>query len=155
MTLPIWKTIELGLMASPEAYLQAIRLTKTAVGGHCSDLLDLIKCAGLRRTVNLVKLSGRDLGFDTAAPYREICEAALALGLELCPAEAALALRLQYPEQPRGEWIWVAMEPLPSRRSDSYIFMLERDTVVPWQREINCHTAAFLSVTTPFVFVKP
>lgn len=59
--------------------------------------------------VNLVVLSVESLGFENGAIKRDIFDRAGALGLDLCPAEVAPHLRLQYEHQPEGEMLAIAM----------------------------------------------
>lgn len=53
-----------------------------------------------------------ELGFKNGARRDAIYARAIELGLQLCPAEVGPALRLQYPDQPYGEWLRIAMEPV-------------------------------------------
>ena len=50
------------------------------------------------------------LGFPNGATLKEIYAKAKDLGLELCPAEVGPLLRLNYPDQPNGEYLRIAME---------------------------------------------
>ena len=52
------------------------------------------------KQINLVKLSVKDLGFSHGAVFEEIYQRVQELGLELCSAETAVYLRLQYGDQP-------------------------------------------------------
>lgn len=65
-------------------------------------------------TLDLVKISPKDLGLDpeTRPTVGQVYSAAKKLGLELCPMEAGPQLRMQYIEQPYGEWLHIAMEPI-------------------------------------------
>ena len=59
-------------------------------------------------------LSALDLGFDgDETSVREIYARALGIGLELCPAEVGPILRLNYLDQPIGEFLNIAMWPIP------------------------------------------
>lgn len=51
-----------------------------------------------------------ELGFESGARYDKICAQALKMGLELCPAEVGPALSLAYGDQPKDEWLRIAME---------------------------------------------
>ena len=47
------------------------------------------------------------------------------LGLELVPAEVGPQLRLQYKDQPIGEMLYIAMEPIAESDSkNTYVFFL-------------------------------
>lgn len=59
--------------------------------------------------LKLVVLSVEALGFENGATKRDLFDRALALGLDLCPAEVAPHLRLQYTDQAENEWLAVAM----------------------------------------------
>jgi hypothetical protein len=66
-----------------------------------------------RADVDLVVLSVSELGFkDEGATMAEIHARAQQLGLELCPAEVGPQLRLQYLDQPLGEYLHIAMKPI-------------------------------------------
>ena len=62
--------------------------------------------------VDLVVISVAQLGFDDATSIADIYRRAAELGLELCPAEVAPQLSLQYMGQPVGEILNVAMQPI-------------------------------------------
>lgn len=64
-------------------------------------------------TVDLVRLTNRELGFPKEATFAQTCKAAQDLGLKLCPAEVGQQLRLQYLDQPRrNNWLYIAMKPI-------------------------------------------
>ncbi len=63
--------------------------------------------------VELVILSATQLGYKDDATFREICTRAKEFELDLCQPEFALLLRLQYMDQPKGERLNIAMDPIP------------------------------------------
>lgn len=64
--------------------------------------------SGEPETVQLVKVSLRQLGFDRPAIFGDIVERAKGLGLKLCPLVLAAYLRLEYLDQPEGPYLKVA-----------------------------------------------
>ena len=77
--------------------------------------------------INLIRLTVRDLGFPNSATTQEIYNKAEELGLELCPAETGPNLRLNYLDQPLGDWFWIAMKQIADAVGDPYVFYLNRD----------------------------
>lgn len=77
-------------------------------------------------TVDLVRLTVRDLGFPSGATTDEIYRRAQELGLELCPAEVGPRLRLEL-DQPLGDYFFIGMESFPGRDGEPHVFMLERN----------------------------
>jgi hypothetical protein len=65
-----------------------------------------------RRDIAVAVVSVAQLGFATDAPLADIYDHAAMLGLSLCPAEVAAYLRLQYRDQPVGEFLRIAMAPV-------------------------------------------
>jgi len=113
-TFPVWKTVTLGTFKDVKSLKKALEEKGFRIGDWAADVLNqrTFKLAKEETEVNLVRLSVKELGFPRGAPYGEICAKAQELGLNLCPAEVGPALRYQYPDQPTGEWLTVAMEPL-------------------------------------------
>lgn len=74
---------------------------------------------------DLVRLHVKDLGLKRDYPRTdEIYQKAQDLGLELCPAEVGPQYRLQNKNQPLGEWLAVAMKPIPASAGNPCVFRL-------------------------------
>ena len=82
--------------------------------------------------IELIRLKVRDLGFKSGATTDEIYRKAEELGLELCPAEVGPNLRLQYVDQPLGEWFYIAMIHISGRGDYPDVFGLGCDGGGPW-----------------------
>jgi hypothetical protein len=81
-----------------------------------------------RLELDLVVISARDLGFpEDGGPLQDIYSRALAIGLELCPADLAPELRLKYLDQPRSEFLHVAMKPITLYGGELVDFTLGND----------------------------
>lgn len=106
----IVKKVRLGIYKTPEAYRKALKKAGRGISDWSNNILDRITCSQEEVDLDFVVLSVGDLGFKDGARYADICAKAQELGLELCPAEVGPALRLQYGDQPSGEWLCIAME---------------------------------------------
>lgn len=76
---------------------------------------------------DLVMVSNADLGFKDGAKLEDTYARALELGLELCPNEVGPQLRLQYINQPNGEWLLVAMESIVDSNGNRELFSVKRN----------------------------
>ena len=102
--------------------------------------------------VRTVRLRVIDLGFPQGALTREIIGTDedrnlfghvapftggryRQMGLELCPPDLGPCLRTDYPDQPRGERLYIAMKPIATSDGEPRIFIVE-------------HTAEGLSLST-------
>lgn len=109
---PVWKTIKLGTHKSADALRRAIEnrgLNNTHFGDR---MLEKTPLAESETEVDLYKATVKELTGKDSASQSEVDEAIRAGGYHLCPAEVGPQLRLQYPDQPHGEFIHVAMEPI-------------------------------------------
>lgn len=127
-TLPVMTfTVRLGLENSSENYRKALLNANVRIGMSVGDLLNHIPVSHEQIGLNLVALSAADLGFKNNAKYSKICSAGIELGHKFCPAEAAVALRLNYPDQPSGERLCIAMEAIQDSTDHRGIFVIEHD----------------------------
>jgi hypothetical protein len=124
---PIWKTIELGRYKGANAIREAMYSAPCHI--HVGDDADEIlgrpafPFNKAPAELDLVVLSVFDLGdkykhddvelvAGGQASLHDIYARAVALGFELCPAEVGPALRLNYLDQPIGEFLHIAMTPV-------------------------------------------
>lgn len=77
-----------------------------------------------KEPLTLIRLTVADLGFRSGATTDQIYERAEALGLELVPADAGLHYRLQYQDQPLGEWIYMGMKQITDSDGNPSVFHL-------------------------------
>jgi hypothetical protein len=122
----VWKIIVLGAHDRTGA-LRAALDARCRVGGLARAMLDASAFTADRapRQVDLVVLSAAEMGFkgesvSRAAVYRRAAQ----LGLALCPSEVGPQLRLQYPDQPAGEFLHIAMRPIVTRQGEHAAFIV-------------------------------
>ena len=110
----VWKTLTLGTFRELPFLRIALEQAGCAVGDDVDAMLagHAFALAPDRRPIDLVVLSVAQLGFPREASRAAIFARAQELGLQLCPPEVGPLLRLQYAEQPIGEFVRIAMEPL-------------------------------------------
>ena len=77
-----------------------------------SNSISRIKMEVFVAFVATPQLTGKEHG----GTNREVYQGAYRLGLEDCPAELAAQIRMEYCDQPLGEWINIGMKPI--RNSD-------------------------------------
>ncbi len=154
MTYPTFKTITLGTKTAKE-YIEAIE-KDFKLGSYAKQILESkgFSVSKKKISVDLVSPSVADLGFTKDTPLREIYARANELGLDLCPPEVGLELRMEYRNQPMDEWIAIAMEPLPDAGGSLSVFRVERGGGGLW---LDTFWSALGSTWGPearFVFVR-
>lgn len=100
------------------------------IGDYGNDVLEkpaFEKSVAEKETeVELVNVSVEELGFKDGATRADIYKRAKELGLGLCPAEVGPQLRLKYKDQPKGEWVLIAMEPITGSNGYLHVFNVKR-----------------------------
>ena len=105
--------------------------------------------------MELVLLSAADLGVQSESSPADVYKRARQAGLELCPAEVGPQLRLDYRNQPLGEALDVAIEPVATYSGDLAIL-----TLVNWGTGLaligrDGRSESMVSRTSRFVFALP
>lgn len=123
------KSLEIG-GKSNERLLYELQETGISFHDNTDDMLRnwKFKTTPKPRKVNAVILSAADLGFSEEASFLQILQRAQQLGLSLCPPDFGFYLRMQYRNQPRGEWLHVGMVPIKSPKKGSFVVELDNES---------------------------
>jgi hypothetical protein len=106
--------------------------------------------------LDLVLVSVAKLGFpEDGASIGAIYTRARSLGLELCPPDLGLALRLKYVNQPRGEFLHIAMRAVPLYSRELVDFTVGNDGVGLLILGGDARDDLVLPGVVRFVFVRP
>jgi hypothetical protein len=134
------KTIETDArIQSPEQAKKALFDNGDKISSYAEDMLNKVSFSEGGIEYNLVEFSVEQLGFPRGAKLSEIYARAKERGLELCPAEVGPLLRLQYTNQPEGNYLRIAMEPLPDRDGDPSLFFVPCDYGESWLNDDRGH----------------
>jgi len=131
----IWKTIKLGTgLKTAGDFRRVLRDDGFNLSKWAFDILGkpAFTVAPKETEVDLIKVTVGELGFKKGARQDQIYKRAKELGLELCLSEVGPQLRLQYKDQPNGEWILVAMEPILDSDGDLGAFNVEHNGSGLW-----------------------
>lgn len=109
---PVWHTVELGTQRNAGTMKAAIENAGMYVSLRAEDIFKEVTFTQKKHRLNLVVVTVAELGFPDIATTAQIFEAAQKQRLALCPAEVGPQLRLQYKNQPRCEWNFIAMKPV-------------------------------------------
>ena len=124
---PIWRTITLGTYKSVDAYRDALDSARIKIGVSPDEILGrpAFPYAKMKTDVELVVLSAAELGVESdESSLSDVYKRAGGLGLGLCPAQVGPQLRLDYRNQPLGEALDIAMEPVATYSGDPTILTL-------------------------------
>ena len=154
---PVWKTITIGTFANSFALLNALDAAGCAIGDSASQILarPAFTVSATRMDVDLVAVSAAELGFQTdVVRLADIYQRAQRLGLGLAAAEVAPQLRLQYFDQPLGEFL-IAMDPIKTWKGESVILAVTNGGAGLLLIGRDGSADAEIPVASRFLFVRP
>ncbi len=155
-----WKQIKLGIgLGTADGFRKAIINSGLRISDWAIDMLanKAFTAAIKEQEIDLVVMSVKELGFKRITRYHQICARAKELGLELCPAEVGPQLRLQYLDQPKNEWLVIAM--MEGIRDSSghglFTFCVGHNQDGRWLRVEHGYYDCAWDLNEQFVFVLP
>jgi len=112
---PVWKTITVGTFTSLSALTGALDTAGCGIGNSAGEILarPAFTLSAVKASVELLAVSAAELGFESeTASLADIYARARRLGFGFAAAEVAPQLRLQYFDQPIGEFLIIGMQPI-------------------------------------------
>lgn len=153
-----WKTIRIGTYADSLALRNALGDIGCSAGGSAAEILarPAFTLSSEGMDVELVAVSAAELGLrGETASLRQIYAVAQKLGFELAPAEIGAQLRLQYLDQPAGEFLVIAMAPIETWTGEPIILTVANGGAGLILIGQDGRADAEISVTSRLVFVRP
>ncbi len=152
----VWRTVEIGTHRNIEALRKDLIVVGAKIGVWGDDILGKTKLSRKHQTLYLVAPTVRELGFPNGAPLRDIYDAGLRVGYKLCPAEVGPQLRLRYMDQPSGEVLRIAMNPIIDSDGKEIIFsVVQYDEEGFWLDGEFARLSAGFGGNERLVFVRP
>ncbi len=155
--LAVWKTLTIG--GKPrDTLIEEFEKKSFKIGDRAKDMMKQDGFATLPepKEIDLVLLTVAELGFDRGGTTKQIWyRATKELGLELCPAEVGPHLRLAYGDQPKDEWIWIAMEQIVVSDGCPCVFRVDRDDGERWLDDDDARPESRWAPCSRIAFVRP
>jgi hypothetical protein len=158
VVLNVWKTVTLGEFANSFALRNALDAAGCGVGDLGEEILarPAFTLASSQTGIDLVVVSAAALGIaGLSASLRDIYSRAEKLGLSLAPAEVGPALRLQYFNQPIGEFLHVAMQPIITWEGEPVIFVVANGGAGLILIGQKSSADTLMPTSAAFLFVRP
>ena len=152
----VWKTVKLGACKNAGEYREALAKAGCRIGDWANEILGRpeFTVSPQLADLDLVILSAGDLGFKSNTHYSDIFARAAEMGFGPCPAETGPALRLPYRDQPRDEWLRIAMEPITDAGGYRFIFAVAQDYIGLWLSGVDGDPGFVWETGDRFVFVN-
>ena len=153
---PVWRTITVGTFANSFALLNALDAAGCSIGGSAEEILarPAFTVGTTKTKLELFAVSAAELGFQTdTAPLAGIYARAQQLGFGLAAAEVAPQLRLQYFDQPMGEFL-IGMEPIKTWKGEPFILTVANGGAGLVLIGRDGSADAEIPVTSRFLFVR-
>ena len=154
---PVWRKISVGTFSNSFALRNALSAKGCAVGGLAGEILarPAFTLSGTKTFIELFAVSAAELGFETATTsLGQIYTRARQLGFELAAAEIAPQLRLQYLDQPIGEFLIIGMEPINTWQGEPVILTVANGGAGLIFIGQGGRLDAQMSITSRFLFVQ-
>jgi uncharacterized protein YjiS (DUF1127 family) len=154
---PVWKKITVGNFSDLVALRNALNAVGCSIGESDGEILarPTFTLSATKAEVELLMVSPAELGFQTeTAPLGQIYARAQELGFGLAAAEIALQLRLQYFDQPIGEFLIIGMEPIKTSAGEPEILTVANGGAGLILIGQDGRADAEIFVTSRFLFVR-
>ena len=153
----VWKTIAVGTFANSFALRNALDAAGCGNGNSAGEVLarPAFTLSTTKTEVELFAVSAAELGFHTeTASLADIYARAQHLGFGLAPAEVAPQLRLQYFDQPIGEFLIIGMEPIKTWNGEPLILTVANGGAGLILIDQDGSADAEIPVVSRFLFVR-
>ena len=151
-----WRTIETNPdIKNVKDAINALDKEGFKTSGYAKEMLEKIGFSKEKQKYEVVSFPVKSLGFPNGAKLKDIFAKAEALGLQLCPAELGPQFRLQYKDQPEGEYIRLGMEPIIDSDGFLGVFRLPRLDGELWLFDDRGSPDGVWLAGCSFVFVRP
>jgi hypothetical protein len=157
VAVPVWKTIAVGTFANSFALRNALDAAGCGNRNSVEEVLarPAFTLSATKTEVELFAVSAAELGFQTeTASLSDIYARAQHLGFGLAPAEVAPQLRLQYFDQPIGEFLIIGMEPIKTWMGEPVILTVANGGAGLILIGQNGSADARIPVASRFLFVR-
>jgi hypothetical protein len=155
--IPAWKTITVGSFADSLALRNALDAAGCGIGDSAEEILarPAFAVSATKTNVKLFSVSAAELGFQTdTASLADIYARAQQLGFGLAAAEVGPQLRLQYFDQPIGEFLIIGMEPIRTWNGEPVILNVANGGAGLILIDQDGSADAQISVVSRFLFVR-
>ncbi|MDF0498694.1 hypothetical protein P0R27_35985 [Bradyrhizobium yuanmingense] len=152
-----WKTITIGTFANSLALGNELASKGCNVGGQAAEILarPTFTVSSQKTNVELLDLSPAQLGFTSdTVTLGNVYARAQRLGLELAAAEVGPQLRLQYFDQPVGEFLIIGMDPIKTWSGQPIILNVGNGGAGLFLIGQDGRSEADIPVASRFIFVR-
>lgn len=153
----VWRTITIGTFANVFALSTALDAVGCGIGNSAGEILarPTFTLRGAKTNVELFTVSAAELGFKTdTASLADIFARAKQLGFGLAAAEVGPQLRLQYFDQPIGEFLIIGMEPIKTWSGEPMVLNVANGGAGLILIGQDGKAASEIHVTSRFVFAR-
>jgi hypothetical protein len=153
--IPVWKTIRVGTIATKWDLHRALDDANCGLGDSAEDMFAQreFSVSPAKVEFDLVSVSLAQLGIARAS-LQGVYARAQQLGLALAAPEIGPQLRLQYFEQPLGEFLNIAMPPIKTRDGKPDVFVVGNGGAGLLLTGTNAGDDAEFHGSARFVFVR-
>ena len=154
---PTWKTVTIGTFADPLRLRNELDGRGCNVGGQAAEILarPTFTVGSHKTDVELVAISPAQLGFTSdTVTLANVYARARQLSLELAAAEVGPQLRIQYFDQPMGEFLIIGMEPIKTWSGEPIILNVANGGAGLILIGQDGRATAEIPVTSRFVFAR-
>ena len=117
-------TVKLGQYQTAAVLCDAIEKKGKIISNYAEQIINKISISATDDRVDLLEVSGTELGFTESVPRSEIYKRAFELGFIKCPAEAMALARIQCSD---SKWRICGMEPIADSAGDLCMLDLHGD----------------------------
>ncbi len=136
IVLSVFKTIKVGVgPKNADEFRAAFTEAGCKISDWANDLLDRpqFTAASRAENIDLIVLTTAELtGNKNGGTTDEVFAGAARLGLDKCQPADGPELRLQYLDQPLGEWLLIGMEPMTDSNGSLHVFSVVRSDGGLW-----------------------